>query len=90
MKHTPGPWGFEDKDNDHMITAGKDSRGRFRYVCDPSYSPNKQERANAHLIAAAPELYAALKHILWNDRISSDEWLLKTRAAIAKAEGRKS
>jgi hypothetical protein len=64
MKHTPGPWGFEDKDNLHMVTAGKDRKGRFVYVCDPSYSPRGAERANAKLIAAAPELLAALRRLL--------------------------
>lgn len=61
MKHTPGPWGFEDKDNLHMVTAGKDRKGRFVYVCDPSYSPRGNESANAKLIVAAPELLKALR-----------------------------
>jgi hypothetical protein len=39
-----------------MITAGKDRKGAFRYVCDPSYGPAKQEVSNRRLIVAAPDL----------------------------------
>jgi hypothetical protein len=53
----------------------------------------KQHEANAHLIAAAPELLAALKALMDirskcfipND---GDWWDEQARAAIAKAEGR--
>ena len=40
--------------------------------------------ANAYLIAAAPDLLAALKHC----GIERSEWLKEARTAIAKAEGR--
>lgn len=53
-----------------------------------------EARANAHLIAAAPDLLAALKAILANDGSAGTYDLLKVsdareaaRAAIARAEG---
>lgn len=64
MNHTPGPWGFEDKTNREMVTAGRDRKGAFVYVCDPSYSPHAYEGANARLIAAAPDLLLALRAML--------------------------
>jgi hypothetical protein len=81
MKHTPGPWGFEDKDNLHMVTAGK-PRGVFRYICDASYSPAKTERANAALIAAAPAMLKEIQEtrerldaILKMKKYAKDEYL---------------
>jgi hypothetical protein len=50
--------------------------------------PVEEVQANAHLIAAAPELLAALKNALaeiWMD--DEPEWARGARAAIAKAEG---
>lgn len=46
-----------------MVTAGRDKRRRFIYVCDPSYArTTREEKANAKLICAAPDLLAALEH----------------------------
>lgn len=56
-KYSPGRWGFEDKTNPHMITAGRDRNGAFIYVCDPSYSPARYEKGNSFMIAASPIMY---------------------------------
>ena len=85
--HTPGPW----------ITNG------YRYIYGPDYyilcdvGPiDIVSSANARLIAAAPELLAALKALLQLDesdeRIRGESMRRKpaqdtARAAIAKAEG---
>jgi hypothetical protein len=96
--HTPKPWGFEDRDNPHMVTAGKDRKGCWRYICDPSYIGNKgKERANSNLIIAAPELLEACKAVEKSQCVGAfcgDRSKGKTcihaivRFAIAKAEGR--
>lgn len=79
-KHTPGPW--------HRGTAF----GQEFYVFDANgdavvSSINKQD---VPLIAAAPELLAALNGILFI-RHATDEvaecMLIRARAAIAKATG---
>jgi len=46
-----------------------------------------EARANARLIAAAPDLLAALEQIAYSD-FSADVARQKARAAIAKAEGK--
>jgi len=52
-KHTPGPWHADDNgDGTHCITAGRGAD-----VADTRSSAD--ERANARLIAAAPQLLAA-------------------------------
>ena len=94
-KHTPGPWKVYD-DGDMWIAP---SDGDAPIVCDicphgEEFVYSLEDDANAHLIAAAPELLEALKVAqAWiadescpcegceavNDQIA---------AAIAKAEGR--
>lgn len=62
-EHTPGPWRISGKWE--FITGGRDDQG----VCYmngmpyPSEKPGPAMRANARLIAAAPELLAALEKI---------------------------
>lgn len=88
-KHTPGPWavGREvaiDYRPYHIVGADGGSLvawcaggGPKRAVVGP------EELANARLIAAAPDLYAALKAML----ASEVGDLSAAEAAIAKAEG---
>ena len=87
-QHTPGPWhpagdqGVQIRSEKHQIAKVWTMRGN-------------EWKANAHLIAAAPELLEALK--LCEGNISSllasthprvyGEWLDFVRAAIAKATG---
>jgi uncharacterized protein (UPF0212 family) len=63
QQHTPGPWAPEESFNDyqHVDIRGN---GRTKLVAvvymGNDCSPTEEERANAALIAAAPELLAAL------------------------------
>lgn len=78
-EHTPGPWVAEGTE----VYAGADCE--FHAVADCSCNHTcrhaDETRANARLIAAAPDLYAAIKN-------SDDQyWTPAMRAALAKAEG---
>ena len=88
-KHTPGPWiHTEDDDNYHAVTAGcgyhvnSDDDGFEIAGCI--------SKANAHLIAAAPDLLEALEYCL---DCLGDEFALpadcqsNARAAIDRARG---
>ena len=85
VKHTPGPWKAYPHDccpgNWHWV-AGLPGLGKTEVHL---------AEANAHLIAAAPDLLAALE--TWVDVlcINGDdcplEYHQKARAAIAKARG---
>lgn len=92
-KHTPGPWHWESD------PVKGDPTGRVRYQVTTigktiaqlyysSYSggPTNAE-ADARLIAAAPDLLAALIGVVRVADRSTDEFDA-ARAAIAKAEGR--
>lgn len=88
-KHTPGPW--------HVY------KGRGLYVdsstaglvCKVAENRSAEKEANAHLIAAAPELLAALEHMVavsnWATTIQSEEqydaMIASAEAAIRKAKG---
>lgn len=96
--HTPGPWIYDD---DGMIYAEVESLGKFFSVkvCDPHADKLDidEREANARLIAAAPELLAALRvareYMDAHEDASGYESDKRTRdlaaidAAISRAEG---
>lgn len=83
MKHTPGPWRFSDP----WVWAEGVNGPIARTVCSESTSVSACE-SNGDLIAAAPDLLAALKHLL-NASVGmhGSEAELRAVTAIAKAEG---
>lgn len=93
MAHTPGPWAVGEHRGvwvGPVISAAGGKKG-IAFVCLSSESD-----ATARLIAAAPELLAALKEVaeeceyrLRKGEDSGDRHTLKLcRAAISKAEGK--
>jgi hypothetical protein len=95
MSHTPGPWGLDDDTMEIFSNTTGHSTGWIAKVLgnDDNGRPLKSDEmtANACLIAAAPELLAALKAIkavLWSDSEDIRPVEKMIDAAIAKAEGR--
>jgi hypothetical protein len=96
-KHTPGPWAiiFGGMGEDEHFTIGAKRDDVLVAECANSRAPGEQVRANAALIAAAPDLLAALRGVLPHIEHEADNgggWdeLVKTlSAAIAAAEGSK-
>jgi len=97
-KHTPGPWTVEHrKDNGEMMSAQfgfiHGPKGKSDWVADVGYLHNDNgsgSMTNARLIAAAPELLAALSAILdmATDNRTHGSEIDMACAAIAKATGR--
>lgn len=85
-KHTPGPWKIVDAWNYYMVEGQNDEEIIWQ---DGPYQTPTINKANACLIAAAPDLLEALEAIVGNSSIQrvSDELHAKARAAIAKAKG---
>jgi hypothetical protein len=78
-KHTPGPW----------TTLAGDWDGELDGYCRYTIKPLKElNMADSNLIAAAPEMYEALKWVrtLYRPDNASD-MVVAIDAAIAKAEG---
>ena len=94
--HTPGPW----KAVEHKSVTGDDYiqilAGSWD-IAHNKYSARNwdEERANAALIAACPDMLAALEGLLsiessvtqGQERELREEWIPKARLALAKAHG---
>lgn len=94
-KHTPGPWKATEK----TVTA-PETEDRLGMECRLYGGNSRDNRANARLIAAAPDLLDACQAMIaWDDREKDHavdfydrmglcvEAFEKARAAIAKATG---
>mgnify|MGYP001260829464 CR=1 FL=1 len=95
-KHTPGPWtvrrSMPEDGYDCWFISACPLPNREVDIGDVAGGyPHEQKEANARLIAAAPELLAALSAMLTHMGMDEDEWNKPTydqaRAAIAKATG---
>ena len=89
-KHTPGPWHLGEVRHANITPHGNDGIIRndehdpVAIVNFAGYS-KRTAFANAHLIAAAPELLAACREFVGKVRSKSSDAHMK--AAIRKAEG---
>lgn len=98
MKHTPGPWRTlpEEVDKDYVRVRGTRLGLRYKianvlttiYEGVPAREAD-ETRANAALIAAAPDLLEALQALLAIYPYPDNETTDAARAAIAKATGEK-
>ena len=85
-KFTPGPW-FVKRQNpspttgEWMIAGSKPG-----YLAEIRDCGSGDVQANAHLIAAAPDLYAALEEVIRISDRKHDAWD-KAKAALVKARG---
>ena len=91
-QHTPGPWRLHPTDDTAVIAMdGTGVAGMTGYYNDPDIWPVME--ANARLIAAAPDMLAALRELVRKADFGEPvpDWLNawdEARAAIAKAERR--
>lgn len=94
--HTPGPWfpvPYGDG-NDTVICRDKAGNQRIAFMAIPGSRDERERRvawaeikANARLIAAAPELLEALEDLCdFNTESTQDKWD-RARDIIAKARG---
>ena len=93
VKFTRAPWGWNHQDDHIVITADGCYHATVTCAPDGDELGAREAVANAHLIAAAPDLYHALTELLFNSLHGNGleaqyKTLDKARAAIAKAEGK--
>lgn len=88
-KHTLGPWIVDDSgDGEYEVWAPNVNTTDAIVTLGMS----EEDAANAHLIAAAPEMYEALRELCDECDHMRDDFMRSlvrhARAALAKAEGR--
>jgi hypothetical protein len=111
-KFTKGEWKVEQGNTSYLglesflksrpnafvinIKASAFALGRCGAIVLPSLLDDEESEANAHLMAASPDLYAALDSAMvlleaMNARCTGDTaFILRCRAALAKARGESS
>ena len=88
-QHTPGPWKARSSDmNPARVWITQDAPPNIKAtpLIAQCAEGNPQAEANARLIAAAPDLMAALEHLMRYD-FGDSAGAKEARAAIAKAKG---
>ncbi len=86
-KHTPGPWTLHPTALHPAVrSVGTPDAGPRRICTVGTMNGNPVDKANARLIAAAPELLDALE-LIANTGMDARQCMLTARAAIAKATG---
>jgi hypothetical protein len=85
--HTPGPWKIEENLDQGNIDIRSDDIYRF-YIAEV-WGGMDAHKANAHLIAAAPDLLEALEALVKQaeGHKAVGVYWDEARAAIAKAKG---
>jgi hypothetical protein len=96
-RFTPGPWTCDEDDKQYVIGEGQ---SKYRTHVGTVYADDtdpKEAKANAHLIAAAPDMYEALQLVVGIrahlrvsgvDFVDAGKAYDAAEAALAKAEGR--
>lgn len=95
-KHSPAPWTTKYDPSTHRFEINADHAGQcVAFIHVPPAVGYENRQANAHLIAAAPELYEALEGVRFGIDaeykrsgclVAKDE-LATIDAALAKARG---
>lgn len=96
-KHTPGPW-FYDLGATEALIVEEDGATVAEIRTTYQTTAHRSLEANARLMAAAPDLLAALTDLYLvakeqldqtatHDGLNNWQWLARARAAIRKATG---
>lgn len=96
-KFTPGPWVAGADGADVCPSAGEKQHVELAHIVGPwsdsSWFGSEEARANAHLIAAAPDLYEALERAVryftdaGSNREAWGEMVHEWQQTLAKARG---
>ena len=89
-KHTPAPWQIDDKTFVYALGPGGTNKFFLSVqAAGPERIGEREKESNARLIAAAPELLAALQEVVRvckaNEAALVDRIYDQCKAAIAKA-----
>jgi len=88
-KFTPGPWNVDPDYPGDIQAGGAEIATAFdTHDAVTTTADADTAIANAHLIAAAPDLYAALERVLrWQPNDSASDLVAVAEAALSRARG---
>ena len=91
--YTKGKWGVEEVPDDMLCIYSKTPNGFHYGICNVLNGIDKE--ANAHLIAAAPDMYEALKDCITSMQSAKlygpehlEGAIMTAQMALSKAEGK--
>ena len=73
LKHTPGPWIIKKSAVSYFIDARLKGSTMQEVAYIGATETNEQHEANARLIAAAPDMYDALRQWLYAEKYEDQE-----------------
>lgn len=85
-RFTPGPWKIYRANNGSVLGIGDAEAGGVTDYQGGFWRDGKEKRANIHLVAAAPTVFAALKYA--RNLIGPDEIIDAAITAALGGEGR--
>lgn len=87
QSHTPGPWKLDDQPGCRPIKGGKSGKHKQAQYTEVAWTvglwDDDEDRANARLIAAAPEMYDLLASMKEHGMPNPE----RIEAVLAKARG---
>lgn len=87
-KFTPGPWKVDESDDFGYDIINPRATFGIEYIAKEICQGADDGKADAHLIAAAPDLLAAcMKAISQDSNYITEDAILMCKMAIKKAEG---
>jgi predicted RNase H-like HicB family nuclease len=91
-KHTPGPWAADDgSDNAYSIISESVEGFAQGWIANtmPHGKTEEEAKANATLLAAAPEMLKTLVEIVnqWDKDIMAPSYMMEVRELIKKVTG---
>jgi len=90
-KFTEGPWTFCQYNHGEIVAIDKEDDEYSELICDTLITGDEEWEANAHLIAAAPDMYAMLEDMYETLCLIGDdgEETEEIKSLLAKARGEK-
>ena len=89
-KHTPGPWQISKSNNEKLSTVEIGTEDRYITLLSWTKDIAEEQKANARLIASAPELLEAAEKVIQNGMACSHDEVkarVELRQVIEKAKG---
>ncbi len=87
MKHTPGPWKVIDHDEEYISVTDEEQQFGICRIDENASESRSSMKANARLIAAAPEMYELLKKFAYGPASEITRVMLEAEDILKRVDG---